>query len=98
MLDWFSLTGHGPAVMRNGFLGSTVENFATAAFSVDPIWVKGDPGRSPTSPSAAIRSDVSAAAGHQRDFVVTGSRHRNRAPDRGSPFPRRGDRFPVIGT
>jgi len=54
MVDQFAISGAGPVRVSNGFRGTTVENFATGQFSVDPIWIKGDPR---TFPDLAVRCD-----------------------------------------
>ena len=54
MVDQFQISGSGPIHVSNGFRGTTVENFAAGMFSVDPIWIKGDPR---TFPDLAVRCD-----------------------------------------
>ena len=54
MVDQFQISGSGPIHVSNGFRGTTVENFAAGTFSVDPIWIKGDPR---TFPDLAVRCD-----------------------------------------
>ena len=50
MVDHFSLRGHGPAALSNGFTARGFEDFAVGTFGLDPISVHGDPFAFPSGP------------------------------------------------